>query len=69
MRVMVDETRCQGHGLCVMNAPGVFDLDEETGRATVLPVHLGAEFVAEAEWAAGNCPEQAISIALEEETA
>lgn len=69
MRVAVDETRCQGHGLCVMSAPRLFAVDDDTGRATVLVPELGRELVDDADSAAGNCPEEAISVVGEEERA
>ena len=61
MRVIVDRRRCQGHALCVMNAPGVFDLDDE-GHAGVLadPVPDGLDAAARA--AERSCPEQAITV-------
>lgn len=29
MRIIADYARCEGHGLCVDQAPAVFDLDDE----------------------------------------
>lgn len=29
MRIIADYDRCEGHGLCVAQAPEVFDLDDE----------------------------------------
>ncbi|MEU3889881.1 ferredoxin [Streptomyces sp. NPDC029041] len=29
MKVFVDTTRCEGHGLCAEQAPGVFSLDDD----------------------------------------
>jgi ferredoxin len=29
MRITVDYDRCEGHGLCVEEAPGLFDLDDD----------------------------------------
>lgn len=29
MKIAVDRVRCEGHGLCVSQAPEVFDLDDE----------------------------------------
>lgn len=66
MRVMVDQERCQGHGLCAMNAPEVFALDDDSGRAVVLLPEIAAGSVQEAQSAEGNCPEGAISLIDEE---
>ena len=60
-RVEVDRVGCEGHALCVVYAPGVFEVDDEE-RAVVIrdpvPAHLRGA-VAEA---AGQCPVQAISL-------
>lgn len=29
MRIIADHDRCEGHGLCVEQAPEVFDLDDD----------------------------------------
>ncbi|MFF9117924.1 ferredoxin [Streptomyces massasporeus] len=31
MKVSVDYARCEGHGLCAEQAPGVFSLDDDAG--------------------------------------
>lgn len=61
MRVMVDASRCQGHALCAMNAPEVFDLDDE-GHARVLADPVPDGMSAAARAAEGGCPEQAITV-------
>ena len=63
MKVHVDPEKCQGHTLCSMIAPDVFQLDEVDGHSTAnfdsrLPVDLEAK----AAEAARSCPEQAIVI-------
>ncbi|MFD2396287.1 ferredoxin [Prauserella oleivorans] len=35
MKVRADENRCQGHGLCNMTAPDVFDLSDEDGHVVI----------------------------------
>ena len=35
MRVKVDIDLCQGHGVCVQEAPEVFDLDPQTQQVVV----------------------------------
>ncbi len=63
MRISVDMELCQGHGRCYGLAPDLFDSDDE-GYAVVLcpggEVPSGRE--ADAQLAADNCPEFAISI-------
>ncbi len=60
MHIQVDLDRCEGHGLCVLASPEVFDLDED-GR-----LHYDAapseEHRAEVEDAAANCPVGAIKL-------
>jgi ferredoxin len=62
MKLWVDPDRCQGHGRCYSVAPELFLADDlgngrEIGDGEVPP---GLE--RKARLAAGNCPEQAISI-------
>ncbi|TCN41397.1 ferredoxin [Rhodococcus sp. SMB37] len=62
MKVKVDSERCQGHTLCAMAAPDLFELSDIDGHATAtledLPAHLGRT----AQEASRSCPEQAITI-------
>lgn len=62
MRVHVKPERCQGHTLCAMNAPEVFQLSDEDGHSSApepqVPEHLQGAVRA----AAATCPELAISI-------
>lgn len=63
MKIMVNESTCQGHGLCMFAAPALFDFDE-TGSKSVVQVE-GGEVPAEeregAQAAVTSCPEEAIS--------
>ncbi len=61
-RVYVQEDVCQGHTLCHMAAPEVFELREEDGHAFVKATDLAPEDVAAARRAALTCPEQAIVV-------
>ncbi|WP_131744956.1 ferredoxin [Frankia sp. Cppng1_Ct_nod] len=63
MRVTVDRDRCQGHALCVLNAPALFDLDEIDSHAYVLADPVPGELAGSARSAVENCPEQAIAVA------
>ncbi|WP_372347934.1 ferredoxin [Streptomyces sp. KL116D] len=36
MQVHVDTSRCQGHALCAMTAPELFDLNDDDGHATAV---------------------------------
>jgi ferredoxin len=61
-RVYVQEDVCQGHTLCHMAAPEIFDLREEDGHAFVRDIELTDEAIGAARRAALTCPEQAIVI-------
>jgi ferredoxin len=63
MKVRVDPERCQGHTLCAMIAPDVFQLDDVDGHSTaIIEGELPADLVEKAREAARSCPEQAIYI-------
>lgn len=62
MRILFDREKCQGHGRCYMVAKQLFDADDE-GYAVLLhggDVPAGME--RDAELAAENCPEYAITV-------
>lgn len=56
----VDASICQAHGLCVREAPDVFDLPEDDDHAVVLIDPIPQQLVAAARRAFAGCPEQAI---------
>ena len=62
MRVVVDESKCQGHTLCAMTAPKLFGLRDDDGHSYVLVDEVPAAEKAAARRAAENCPERAIGI-------
>ena len=62
MKVKVDGTYCQGHTLCAMAAPQVFQLDDEDGHASAISEDVAPELEGSAREAQRSCPEQAISI-------
>ncbi len=62
MRVEVDADRCQGHTLCHMVAPALFELDEEDGHARVTQSEVPPELEEAARKAEAGCPEQAIIV-------
>ncbi|MGH3247700.1 MAG: ferredoxin [Trebonia sp.] len=61
MNVTVDPDRCQGHARCWDICPEVFSLNDEGNAEVLLPV-VPAEFEAQVEKAAANCPERAITV-------
>lgn len=64
MKISVDTDRCQGHTLCAMTAPDLFDLHEQDGHAIVKPADglVPTELELDAIRAGTTCPEQAITI-------
>jgi ferredoxin len=63
VKVHVDSERCQGHTLCAMIAPEVFQLDDVDGHSTaIIDGEVPADLVEKAREAVRSCPEQAISI-------
>ena len=62
MKVQVDANRCQGHTLCAMIAPKVFELDDIDGHSTPISEDVPADQEAAVHEAVQSCPERAISI-------
>lgn len=61
MKVTVNHERCAGHGLCLLRAPRVYELDDE-GYNRMAPFEVPSGLEAEARLGAINCPEEAILI-------
>jgi len=60
MPPVIDESKCEGCGTCVDVCPqGVFELDEETGKAKV----ARPDDCVECETCVEECPANAISMA------
>jgi ferredoxin len=63
MRFTVDRDRCIGAGNCVMNAPDLFDQDDD-GLVVLLPPAAGGEIPDEhadtGGWAVASCPSGAL---------
>jgi len=63
VRVVVEVERCRGAGLCALNAPEVFDQDEEDGTVVVIDEEPPAELHQAVRVAAGLCPNSVIRLA------
>lgn len=61
MKVKVDAQRCQGHTLCAMAAPEVFELSDIDGHASVVTDPVPAGLETRVHDARNSCPEQAIA--------
>jgi ferredoxin len=62
MRIVYDRDKCQGHGRCYALAPDLFDADDEGYAVVLVSGDLTDEQLAQAQLAADNCPEYALSI-------
>lgn len=62
MKVIVDASRCQGHTVCNMIAPEIFELSDVDGHASVSVDVVPDELEAKVRRAAANCPEGAVVI-------
>jgi ferredoxin len=62
VKVRVDQDRCQGHTLCAMIAPEMFQLSDIDGSSSAITEVVPADQEDLAREAAQSCPEQAILI-------
>jgi ferredoxin len=62
MKVVVDPEKCQGHTLCAMRAPDVFELSDVDGHASVVMADVPESYRDDVLEAVSSCPEQAISV-------
>ena len=60
MKVRVDKDRCQGHTLCAMIAPDMFELSEIDGSSSAVTELVPADQENAVREAAQSCPGQAI---------
>jgi len=60
MRVEADRSKCMGAGMCALNAPEVFDQDEEEGLVVVLEPEPPAEHRYAVRDAVNLCPAGAL---------
>jgi ferredoxin len=62
MKIVLDLSKCQGHGRCYSLAPELFESDAEGNSVLLVDGEVPAELVDAAVLAADNCPEFAIEI-------
>jgi ferredoxin len=62
MKISVDLELCNGHGECVVEAPSVFDLPDDSETVALLAAEPGDELRDRIERAAALCPVRAISV-------
>lgn len=61
--VRVDQTVCMGNQLCLGEAPGIFELDDE-GHAHLVRLTFTESDIPSLESAAALCPTEAINVEL-----
>ena len=62
MKVIVDNSKCQGHGRCYDLSPEVFDADEDGYVLLNIEGDIPADLEQKARTAVLNCPENALSL-------
>lgn len=61
-RVVIDSGACQGHGMCVLYAPAVFQLDDVSDQGAPVTEYVSGADVELARQGVEVCPERAISL-------
>jgi len=62
MRIVANRERCISAGMCVMNAPELFEQDPGDGRVLVVVEAVPPEAAAEAREAVESCPSGALAL-------
>lgn len=62
MRIILDNSKCEGHGRCYALAPELFDSDDEGYSVLKVTGDVPAASMERARLASANCPEFAITI-------
>jgi ferredoxin len=60
MRIRVINELCQGHGMCFLACPELFELSDQDGHAILLQSEVNPELAEKADHAIKSCPEGAI---------
>jgi ferredoxin len=61
-KVLLEADKCQGYANCLIEAPEIWDFDNENDRALLKIESPGDDLLAKAEASARCCPAQAIRI-------
>ena len=62
MKVKVDRGLCQGHAVCMSEAPEIFHVDDRNGELSVLQEQPPEELRGKLALAVKYCPTSALSI-------
>lgn len=63
LKVEIDLNLCKGYATCIVVAPSVFDLDEETNKVILLDDHPSDTLADRVDDARRACPVSAIKVA------
>ena len=58
----IDSDRCQGHAICYLLAPDLFEVDDEGRGSVIRDTMKSDDDQAQAAVAVDRCPERAISL-------
>lgn len=61
-KVIFDSGKCQGYASCLVEAPEIWDFDEDSDLAVLKQEFPGPELRAKADASARCCPSGAISV-------
>jgi ferredoxin len=64
-KMVFDRDKCQGYANCIIEAPEIWDFDEEEDKAVLRLEVPPEELRAKAEASARGCPASAISVVEE----
>jgi ferredoxin len=62
MKVVLDADLCQGHGMCVLEAPDVFDLAKRATTVTLRCAQVPDDLLDDVKQAVKFCPNAALSL-------
>ena len=60
--ITLDQGKCQGYANCLIEAPALWDFDEDTDQAVLKVEHPSDDLLPVAEASARCCPAQAIHL-------
>jgi ferredoxin len=60
--ITLDIEACQGYACCMMEAPELFELDDDTSKATLLHGSVDQSRLGRARAAERACPSRAITV-------
>lgn len=61
-RMVFDRSKCQGYANCIIEAPEIWDFDEDEDIAVLRQEQPGEELREKAEASARGCPAHAITV-------